>query len=277
MVFQWRSFLSGVATGALLVAALSFFLLWPERPETETSRIQDVASNPESIGFQSESRRLRDRLEGVQTDFREVDPRPPDRSVPSPEEESKQVEPGTRGESPDRPSRQPESGEKWFDANALLALGVPAHEIDRIQEVWQEYFMNRIRIQNERVRLKAKRKDAAGFNAMNAAQAREKLGDEGFDAMLYAGGERNRVFLSQVLDNSPGATAGLMPGDELISYDEQRIFRPSEIRDLTAQGARDEWVEIQVMRDEELRRFFVRRGPIGAQLEFRSRPPFELP
>ena len=68
-----------------------------------------------------------------------------------------------------------------------------------------------------------------------------------------------------------------MPGDELISYDDERIFRPAEIRNLTSEGSRDEWVEVQVLRDGELRRFFVLRGPIGAQLEFRSRPPFELP
>jgi len=149
-------------------------------------------------------------------------------------------------------------------------------EIEHIEKVWHEYFMHKLRIQNESARQNGRGKEVAQWNRINEANARKQLGDEHYDAMLYASGDRNRVFISQLLEDSPGKSAGLMPGDEVIAYDEERIFRPSEIKQLTTEGSKDDFVEIQVVRDGELMRFFLLRGPIGAQLQFKASPPYGI-
>ena len=277
MFFQWRSFLAGILVGALLVSGL---VLYRSSLDRELRLPELVETDKSSPGSAPGIRPLRARME-------EEGPGIPER-VASEEGSTGPRAALLKGQSSpvvetiealdDKSSdSKPDSDEKWFDANALLDLGVRNDEIERIEEVWQEYFMHRIRIENERSRNLEKWEEAAQLNIMNATQARDALGDESFDAMLYAAGERNRVFLSQLLEDSPGMSAGLMPGDELISYDGQRIFRPFEIKQLTSQGDRGEWVEVRVQREGELRRFFVLRGPIGAQLDFRSRPPYELP
>ena len=277
MFFQWRSFLAGILVGALLVSGL---VLYRSSLDGELRFPELVETGKPSLGGAPEARPLRARFEegGPGLSARvapEEGPTGPRAALL--ESQSSPVVETVEALEEKPPDSKPDSGEKWFDANTLLALGVREDEIKRIEEVWQEYFMYRIRIENERSRNEDKWKEAAQLNIMNATQAREALGDESFDAMLYAAGERNRVFFSQLLDDSPGMSAGLMPGDELISYDGQRIFRPSEIKRLTSQGDRGEWVEVQVQREGEPRRFFVLRGPIGAQLDFRSRPPHELP
>jgi hypothetical protein len=277
MFFQWRSFLAGILVGALLVSGLVLYgssldgeLRLPELVETEKPSPESaLEARPLRARFEEEAPGLSARVAPEED--------PAGSTTPLLKAQSSPVLETVEALENQPPDSQPDSGEKWFDANTLLALGVREDEIKRIEEVWQEYFMYRIRIQNERSRNEDKWKEAAQLNIMNATQAREALGDESFDAMLYAAGERNRVFFSQLLDDSPGMSAGLMPGDELISYDGQRIFRPREIKQLTSEGERGEWVEVQVLREGEPRRFFVLRGPIGAQLDFRSRPPYELP
>ena len=277
MFFQWRSFLAGILVGGLLVSGL---VLYGSSWDREQLRSEWVGTDKPFQERPPGARPLRARLEegGPALSARVAPESGPTESRASLlQAQSSSIKEAGEALENAPSSPKPGSNEKWFDANVLLDLGVRDSEIERIEEDWQEYFMHRIRIENERSRNEGKWKEAAQLDIMNAAQARQALGDESFDAMLYAAGERNRVFLSQLLEDSPGMSAGLVPGDELISYDGQRIFRPFEIKQLTSQGDRGEWVEVRVLREGEPRRFFVLRGPIGAQLDFRSRPPYELP
>ncbi|MEE3327805.1 MAG: PDZ domain-containing protein [Myxococcota bacterium] len=277
MSFQWRSFLAGVFVGALFVLGLVSYGRFPGK---EDRLSESRAGEGVSLEANEGPRPLRARADVDLFALEEGGASGPERSDPRlglPQEHSEPPSEVEEGPGTDPPDGRSGSDGNWFDSEALLSLGIREGEIERIEEVWQEYFMNRIRIDNERSRQKDKWKEAAQLDIMNAAQAREALGDESYDAMLYAMGEKNRVFFSKLLEDSPGMSAGLMPGDELISYDGQRIFRPFEIKQLTSEGDRGEWVEVRVQREGEPRRFFVPRGPIGAQLDFRSSPPFELP
>ena len=272
MVFQWRSFLIGALLGGSLVALWGYL---SSSTEVEFARGEESEFGAEALLGRQEPPSLRDRLDierarAEERDRNRPQPTPPVRERP--EERISELEDRARDRRVPLPE-SPESDRKWFNAGSLRTLGMPESEIERIEEVWEEYVMRKLFIQNESARKKGNAKDAFQWNRANEASARAELGDENYDAMLYASGERNRVFVSQLLENSPGASAGLMAEDEVISYDREKIFRPSQLKRMTAEGSDDEFVEIQVVRDGELMRFFLPRGVIGAQLHFRVSPP----
>jgi S1-C subfamily serine protease len=92
--------------------------------------------------------------------------------------------------------------------------------------------------------------------------------------MRYATSQPNRVILSELLETSPAAVAGLEPGDEVVSYDGQRIFTASALKLLTLAGVPGALTEMRVLRAGEEHRFFVPRGPLGTRLEIASRAPY---
>ena len=59
--------------------------------------------------------------------------------------------------------------------------------------------------------------------------SQEELGDDDYDLLLYASGRNNRVLLSDVLQNSPAAAAGIEPGDLLVRYDDRAVFNTRDL------------------------------------------------
>ena len=169
-------------------------------------------------------------------------------------------------------SRKP--NRPWFHDASLEKLGFAPGEVQRIRETWEYTVMEGLELETDRLRNGEKGWWAAVRDRdWIEAQARESLGDSGYDAMLYAGGSRNRVILSEVIGASPGAAAGIEPGDELISYDGQRVFHPRTLKQLTTSGEAGEIVEIGVRRAGQPVRIFMPRGPIGARIVAETRAP----
>lgn len=104
-------------------------------------------------------------------------------------------------------------------------------------------------------------------------QVRNDLGVEGYDAYLYATGKPNRLNLKQVLENSPAGYAGLEAGDMVIRYDGERVFHGAEFKAATSRGEPGAPTSIEVVRDGQLLRFSVPRGPLGVQLDPVVAPP----
>jgi hypothetical protein len=105
-------------------------------------------------------------------------------------------------------------------------------------------------------------------------QARDEMGDEFYDWTLYASGQPNRVRVGDVLDGSAAASAGLRAGDFILSYDDQRIFNPGELRDSTTTGTAGDTTEVWVMRGGQQMQVFVPRGPLGVRVDSATeRPP----
>jgi len=174
------------------------------------------------------------------------------------------------------PARPPSSrpDEQWFEPSSLADLGYRPSEIDRIRDAWGRAVMRRLELETERTRSGETGAHAAHRDAMQVAeQAREELGDDDYDAMLYAAGEPNRVILSALIESAPAAAAGALVGDEVISYSGERVFRPRELKQLISNGEPGAQVELRVRRAGEVRRIFLPRGPLGARLVFESRPP----
>jgi len=97
------------------------------------------------------------------------------------------------------------------------------------------------------------------------AMLRAEIGDTEYEMYLEARGRPTSVGISSVMASSPGARAGLLSGDRIVSYDGQRIFSTSELMQQTMSGG-DGSVVVDVMRDGALMQVVLPRGPIGVEL-----------
>ena len=95
------------------------------------------------------------------------------------------------------------------------------------------------------------------------ALLRDELGDAAYARYLEAQGQPTSVRVTQVLNGSPAKSAGLQPGDQLVSYNGERIFNVGDLGNLTMQGEPGEDVVIEVERDGVRMQLTVPRGPIG--------------
>ena len=102
---------------------------------------------------------------------------------------------------------------------------------------------------------------------------REDVGEEGYDAFLYATGQPNRVRVKEVIARSPASHAGMQPGDLIVSYDGARTFAARDLQLATAQGRRGDLVRIEVVRDGRPITLRVERGPLGIILQGSAEPP----
>jgi hypothetical protein len=158
----------------------------------------------------------------------------------------------------------------WFSAEKLAGLGLTQNDIERIRERWEEAVMNNLYLADAHARDKSVSKAQLRLarGAANIALL-DDLGGEDYDALLYATNQKNRVFITGVLEDSPASEAGITAGDQLISYDGDRIFNPLILKVATSKGHLGEWVAVEVRQGGETRRLFVRRGPLGARLDHR--------
>ena len=103
------------------------------------------------------------------------------------------------------------------------------------------------------------------FNsAMNAQSIlRAEIGDSEYERFLTAQGEQTTVRIMNVLAGSPGSSAGLQAGDNIVSYNGERTFSMLDVRGLTMQGNSGEDVIIEIDRDGVRMQLNIPRGPIG--------------
>lgn len=173
--------------------------------------------------------------------------------------------PGATAPAAERPS---------FDAESLLAAGYPSREAERLRERWERLALDRLELNDRAVRegwlLEPRLQEE--HRALDAA-FREEIGEEGYDAFLYATGQPNRVLVKEVIARSPASRAGVLPGDMIVSYDGSRTFVLRDLQLATAQGKRGDLVRIEVVRDGQPLTLRVQRGPLGIILRGGAEPP----
>ena len=94
-------------------------------------------------------------------------------------------------------------------------------------------------------------------------QLKDKLGEDYYERYLEANGYPTSVRIGSVLEDSPGANAGLQPGDRILSYDGQRVFNVRELNGLTILGDEGKSVLVELERDGSPLQITIPRGPIG--------------
>ena len=103
------------------------------------------------------------------------------------------------------------------------------------------------------------------FSTMNGPQSilRTELGDSAYERYLAAQGQPTSIQVTRVYDGSPGSTAGLQPGDRILSYNGERVFNVAELRSLTMEGNLGEDVVVEIDREGVRMQLSLQRGPVG--------------
>ena len=103
------------------------------------------------------------------------------------------------------------------------------------------------------------------FASMSSTQSilRSEIGDDAYARYLEVQGQPTAVNVTQVLGGSPGTRAGMQAGDQVVSYNGDRIFSMSDLRNQTMQGEPGEEVVIEIDRDGMRMQLTMPRGPIG--------------
>jgi hypothetical protein len=156
--------------------------------------------------------------------------------------------------------RDPDVG---FDLGALAESGIGAREIDGIRERWEEAKLEKLGLDDR----KARGEDIPSEEEYAAIEwdMREDLGEEDYDAMLYATNQENRVALRGVLENSVAHRAGLRNGRVVHSCNGQRIFTPAGLLQCTSGGSLGEKIPIEMIANHgKTVQYWIERGPLGA-------------
>jgi len=100
---------------------------------------------------------------------------------------------------------------------------------------------------------------------------RAEIGDIEYEQYLAANGRPTTVQITSVMESSPGQVAGIRPGDQITSYDGQRIFSTMELTQQTMQGVQGDSVVVGIVRDGVPMQIVLPRGPIGVSTSRFSR------
>ena len=169
----------------------------------------------------------------------------------------------------------PAGGGSAFDVSRLMALGLHPADIEHLRRAWESMQLEKLYIEDERAR--SDKHDGRFFLKLVSLErdTLAELGEEDYDALLYASGARNRVRVRNVLPESAADVAGLAAGDEVTSYDGEPIFRMMALKQGTIRCEQGTTVALGVTRSSSGReqRVWVPCGPLGIELEMVNAEP----
>lgn len=144
----------------------------------------------------------------------------------------------------------------------FIAAGIAPERAQWIMTRTQELRMQALQAQYEAAR-EGRPIDPTLAAFSPAGTLREELGDADYERYLQALGRPTSVYVRDVLATSPGAQAGIKPGDQVVKFDGERVFDMGELNRLVLEGEPGQMVAVDVMRDGQLVQLYVPRGPIG--------------
>jgi len=167
----------------------------------------------------------------------------------------------TRPERPKTPQAQ---------RDALLRAGVAAEVAEDI--VWRraQVSLDRLDLRDQAIRegwlnTERYREELRKINQERVSM-RDEIGVDSFDRYLFETGQDNRVLVDSIIPGSAGEESGMLPGDVIEHYGEQKVFNFRDLRRATSDGARGELVPVVVRRGTQQVELWLPRGPIGIGL-----------
>ena len=173
-------------------------------------------------------------------------------------------------------SRETVSNQGWFNEQALIDNGINSSQANELRVYYEQLEMERLYLRDQSIRESWSREKM--HEALQALESKEdelknQLSETAYDAYLYASGQPNRVAVTSVLENAQAGMIGIMPGDRIIRYDNQRIYNWLDLREATVGGNISDTVELEVERDDKMIQFYLTRGPLGIRTNSMSVAP----
>ena len=97
----------------------------------------------------------------------------------------------------------------------------------------------------------------------NQKTIRRELGDQQYELYLETTGRPTTVPVAAISENSAGFNAGLKVGDEIVSYDGERIFSLLDLQESSRAGTPGQTVIVDVKRGDSTLSLAIPRGQIG--------------
>jgi hypothetical protein len=258
---------AGLAALALLAAIWMGRTQLPGDPSEAPLATRAAASTPTEPSAPREEIAAKPRAAGMRSAKQVAALAPSGTLAPAPQAASRTRDTGSpRAEARQMRARGFESAE--FDEVALIESGLAPEEVERLRTLLDEIDSERVDVL-EQAETEGWHDKARYRNEMADLDhaARERIGDDDYDALLYGTGQANRVKVRAVLDNTHAPTFEFEPGDVVLTYDGQPIFRPHELRKTARGGEPGEWVTAEVLRGGQLVTLNGQRGEIRARLQ----------
>jgi hypothetical protein len=154
-----------------------------------------------------------------------------------------------------------EAYQRQEQMDRFVAAGLTPDRAQWIMNREEELEMEVLQARYEATQDNASQQEIANINT--ASMLRKELGDADYAKYLEGQGRPSTINVREVLTNSPAQSAGLQPGDEIVSYNGQRVFDMSELNSLTYETRPGTSVAMQVVRDGQTMQVVVESGPIG--------------
>lgn len=144
----------------------------------------------------------------------------------------------------------------------LIEAGFDQYQAEEIIRQTEEMQMNLL---NARFQASQSGEDFdAGQMQLEAiAELRANLGEADYERYLEATNQSTNVGVSNVLASSPAEIAGMQTGDQIISYNGERVFNVNDLNRLTNSVEASGNVVVEVLRDGQPVNLSLPTGPIG--------------
>ena len=163
-----------------------------------------------------------------------------------------------------------ETQDAWFNQQALIDAGMTRSDAEQLKAHFEEMELEKLYLRDQAIREgwsggKRYRDELQKLEAKTDS-IKQELGDDLYDAYLFASGQSNRVAVQSVLSSSAADNAGMLAGDQVIRYAGERIYNWRDLRNATTQGDLTETVPIEILRDDKPIELYVQRGPLGIRM-----------
>ncbi len=172
--------------------------------------------------------------------------------------------------SPHNTTSSTRANNTWFNQQALIDAGMDTAEAQQLKERFEKQELETLYLRDKAVRegwpgSRRYREELQKLEAQTG-NLKEELDEEAYAAYLFASGQPNRVSVQSILSSSAADNSGILPGDQILRYDNQRIYNWQDLRNATTQGNINETITVEIMRDNKPIEFYVQRGPLGIRM-----------
>lgn len=168
-------------------------------------------------------------------------------------------------------------GNTWFDQQALIDVGMTKSEAEQLKTQFEKLELEKLYLRDQAIRegWTGGRRYREEFKKLEAKSdsIKQNLGEDAYDAYLFASKQQNRIAVQSVLSSSAADKAGMLSGDQVIRYNGERIYNGQDLRNATTQGDLTETVPIEILRDDKPMELYVQRGPLGIRMSSVSVAP----